>query len=206
MKVWSQFFSDILIDVPGCPDPTVERGLLRAAQAFCIGTQVWKLWLENITTQANVTEYDFELEPKSELVKLERATLDGRSLLITTPQSLPDDWRTNSAGLADCIFTSDRKTLTLLPTKVAGLVLRVEAVLKPSNSATGVEDFIFDQYGEVIAMGALARLLQQSNTPYSNPAKGLALDERFKESIAAVGFQHWRAFSSARPRSRLSTF
>lgn len=205
MKAWSQFFPDVLPEVPGCPDPMLERALLRSAQDFCAGAHVWRVWLDTITTIASVTEYDIELAAHSELVKLERAAMDGRPLPVITPEMLPDDWHT-SASARNGVFTHDRKTLTLTTSPAAGLALRVEATLKPSNNATGVEDFLFDQYVDQIAMGALARLMQKSAMPWSNPAKGLELERQFEQAIAGINFQRWRAFSSALPRAAARTF
>lgn len=206
MKKWDQFFPDLLIDLPGCPNPTVERALVRAAQQFFSGAHVWKIWLDSTTTAANTTQYDLALDPNAELVRLERATLDGRPIAITTPDTLPADWQTNTAGIADCIFTTDRKTITLLPAKAAGLVLRVEATLKPANSATGIEDYLFDQYADTIAMGAKARLMQQPDKPYTHVTDGLNFEQRFIAAISSIDFQRGRAFSSALPRARVRTF
>lgn len=206
MKAWSQFFPDVLPEVAGCTDPMLERALLRAAQDFCAGTHVWKLWLSDTVTALGVIDYDIEFESNSELVRLERATLDGRRIGVTVEKNLPDDWTSNSAGIAPCVFTPDRKTLTLLPPPAAGLVLRVEATLKPSNNATGVEDFIFDQYVDEIAMGALARLMQKSGMPFTNPAKGTELETKFKHEMARIGFQADRGHSSSLARPRVKTF
>ena len=206
MKKWDQFFPDLLIDLPGCPNPTIEHALLRAAQQFFSGAHVWKIWLDNTATSLNVTQYDIALEPNSELVRLERATLDGRPIGIKVPESLPADWQTNTAGIADCIFTSDRKTLFLLPAKAAGLILRVEATLKPANSATGIEDDLFDQYADTIAMGAKARLMQQLGKPYTNMTDGATYEQRFMTAIKTIEFQRFRAFSSTSPRARVKTF
>lgn len=205
MKTWSQFFPDILAEVPGCPDPMLERALLRAAQEFCAGTQAWKLWLDASPTALNVTDYDLELAPNSELLRLERATLDGRAINVITSAELPDDWL-NNRNVSTCVFTDDRKTITLLPPPAAGLSLRIEACLKPASNATGVEDFLFDYYADTIAMGALARLMQKSNVPFSNPTKGMELERRFTHEIARIGFQKGRGFSSRHARPRVRTF
>ena len=206
MKTWDQFLRDVMPYVPGCPEPVAEHALLRAAQDFCAGTQVWKIWLDDITTVADVLEYDLNLELRSELVRLERATLDGRPVVVTTEEVLPVDWKTSTAGIGTCIFTVDRKTITLLPAQTADLVLKVQACLKPSDTAEGVENFIFDQYARQIACGAKASLMMQPGKTYSNPGEGASLEAEFNGAIGGVGFQRWRGFSSARPRARLSTF
>lgn len=206
MKAWDQFLRDIRLDVPGCPEPVAEHAALRAAQEFFERTGAWKVWLEPIRTQPGVMEYDIELERGSELVRIERATLAGRPADITTPDALPDDWKTSQAGISDCICTSDRKTLIVLPVPTAVVVLQVEATLKPSNRAEGIEDYLYDLYVESIAFGAKARLMQQPAKPYSNPALAGVYEGRFISAMATLGIQKMRGFSSANRRSRIKTF
>ena len=206
MKTWDAFFRDLMPTVRQCPEPTAEHALLRAAQKFCDKTGVWRIWLDNVTTRANATEYDLPLEPRTELVKLIRATLAGRIIDVRTTEEMPDDWRTNTAGIRDCVFTPDKKTAVLLPAQAAGLILRLEASLKPSNQAEGVEDFIHDEYAEVIAKGARASLLMHDNQPYSNAAMGSALEKEFTDQLASIALTRFRGFSSAMPRARAKTF
>lgn len=205
MKAWSQFFRDVLPDVMGCPEPSMELALLRAAREFFAGAHVWTVWLDNTMKIAGITEYDIELERNCELVKVLRATLGDRRIDITTPDSLPDDWQINPTARAECIFTSDGKTITLLPSNATGL-LRVQAVLKPSNAAVGIEDYLFDRYVEPIATGAKARLMLQPGKPYSNPAYGSVLDGQFRDAISGILIQRFRAFSKAFPRARIQTY
>lgn len=206
MKTWPAFYRDVLPEVLGCTDPGMDLALLRAAQRLFGRAHVWTVWLDNTSTASGATEYDIELEPGSELVKLQRATLDGRPIRLTTPESLPDDWKTSSAGIDACVFTRDSKTITLLPANTAGLVLRVEATLKPSNTATGIEDHFFDQYVEIIATGAKAGLMQQMGHPFSNPARAMDLERRFDDAVGGLAIRSFRAFSSALPRGRANTF
>lgn len=207
MKAWSLFYPDVLPSVIGCPAPMLDHALLRAAQSFFTKSQVWKLWLDNVTTTLGVTDYDLELESNSELVKLERATLDGRPITVTTPEVLPADWQTSQLRISDCIFTVDRKTVTLLPTPTtAGLVLRIEAVLKPSNAATGIEDYLFDNYNDTIATVATAELLKKPGMPWTNMVLGQEIANLANDKVSAIAFQKWRAFSAALPRARVRTF
>jgi hypothetical protein len=206
IKPWADFYPDILPDVIGCPIPTVDHHLKRAAQKFCAGTHVWKVWLADVTTLADTTVYTIPLPTESELMRMERATLDGRDIIITTEASLPSDWQTYPAGISDCIFTTDRKNLTLITVKAAGLILKLQVVVKPSDAAAGIEDYLFDQYAQDIARGAMASLMQQADKPYTNVQKGLLLESRFDNRIASIGFQAERGFSSAMPRGRARTF
>lgn len=207
MTPWNDFQRDILVEVPGCPDPVIERALLRTAQEFFEVTSLWTVWLDNSMTLPGVVDYDIELPTDAELVRIERATLDGRPIDITTPESLPDDWKTyEGSGLSDCIFTRDLFTLTVLPRARASLLLRVEAVLRPSDKAQGIEDFLFRRFNAAIALGAKARLMSMANTPWSQPNEGARFEAMFREEMNSLHFRRMRGFSSARPRRPIQNF
>lgn len=205
MKSWDSFYPDVLPSVIGCPDQVMNQALLRAAQEFFRRTNVWTLWLDTIRTAAHA-EYDIPLESKTELVKLQRATLQGRPLTVTTPEALPADWQTSPSGLRSCVFTRDRKVLTLLPITSTNEFLRIEASLQPSNSATGISDEFFDLYVEAIAHGALARIQRLPSAGFYNLQAAMDSDQLFKQAIGTVAIQQFRAFSSAAPRQKIKTF
>lgn len=207
MKTWANFLKDVQVHVPGCPEPVAEHALLRAAQEFFSTTRVWRLWLPDATTTTGLTDYLMLMEPKSELVRIERATLDGRSIEVRTEDELPDDWKTYTGGIVDGVHTPDRKGLILLPAPASdGLVLRVEVSLCPANDATGIEDRLFDLYVQQIAAGAVADLKGHAGKTYSDTAGSLAWRSRFEAHMGVTDIKRARGFSSARPRSRVRTF
>jgi hypothetical protein len=206
MKTWDKFLKDVLPWTPGCPEPIAEHAVLRAAQEYLEGTRIWKLWLPDITTEAERTEYDLDLEPASELVRLERATLNGRPIRVRSVDELPEDWRTYTSGIEDGVHTLDGRTMVLLPAQAADMVVKVEASMRPSDSATGVEDFIFNRYCAQIATGAVAALKGHTDKSYSDLAGAGLWRERFEGHMGISDFQRFRGFSSARPRRPVRTF
>jgi len=205
MKAWEEFYPDVTPEVPGCPDPTIDIALRRSAQRFFQDTGVWRLWLDDVTTTGGM-ELDIELEPNSELAQLLQATLDGREIEVYAPDHLPAGWKTGEAGFAVGVCSFDAKTLHLLPQQASGLVLRVEATLRPSNKATGVEDRLFDRYVLPIAMGAKALLMAQPGKAWSNPDLASAYANAFASEIHTVGAAALSGFSRAPRRVRPSFF
>lgn len=196
---------DILPDVMGCPDPTVVLALRRVARQFFGETHIWRAVLDPVTITLGVLNYDLDLPSHSELTKIEGATLNGLSILVTSGQALPSDWHTRYPALGPCIFTEDRKTFNFLPAAVTGDKVVVEVTLKPSNDAAGIESAFFDQYAEILAMGAKAKLMLQPGKTYSNPALGAMLEQRFNDAITDTNIRLWHGFSNAKvqvqPRS-----
>lgn len=201
MKTWDAFFRDVMPDVVGCPDPIAEHAIKRAAQEFCDSTRVWRIWVTDILTASGTSTYPIGLPANAELVRIERATIDGRDLELTTADQLPVDWKTYSKSLPDCIHTVDRKNITLLPVPSSIRTIKMEISIKPSSDALGVEDHLFDQYVEHIAIGAKARLMKQAGKPYTNINEAMLLDAQFKHANSTIGAIAMRGFSSRRTRS-----
>lgn len=63
MKKWADFYDYLLPDVPGCPLAMADLQLRQAAREFCEMTMAWVEWLDDVTTVADVLEYDFDLTP-----------------------------------------------------------------------------------------------------------------------------------------------
>ena len=205
MKSWQEFMPDILPDVYGCPDPTVVLALRRVSRQFFEQTRIWRLWMDPVSIKLGVVNYDLDLEVQSELVNIERATLNGAALEVTNSEALGSGWRIQNQAYGPCVFTEDRKTFNFLPALVTGDLVQLEVTLKPSSNAVGIVDAYFDQYAETLATGAKARLMQQPNKPYSNPNLGMLLEQQFNNAITDVNIRRAHGFSSSpltvRPRS-----
>lgn len=206
MKAWSEFLKDVLVHVPGCPEPVAEHAIKRAAQEYFETTRVWKCWLIDITTSDSATDYPMFLPSKTELVRLERATLNGRPIRVRSEEQLPAEWRTYTQSIEDGVHTSDLRTLILLPAQAAGLVLKVEASIRPDQSATGVEDQFFGRAVLPIAMGAVAALKEHQDKTYSDPNGALTWHAKFLGAMGVEDLQRMRGYSSMRPRRRIQTF
>ncbi|MBX3653197.1 MAG: hypothetical protein KF686_03365 [Ramlibacter sp.] len=206
MKTWDKFLKDVLPKVPGCPEPVAEHALLRAAQEFLDTTRLWKRWLDPVVTREGVMEYDLELEPSSELVRLERATLDGRPITCLAQDELPTDWQTYPNTVCDCVHTVNGRTLILLPPSAGDLSLSIEASLKPADGATGIEDELFARYLLPIAHGAVSLLKEDTTTSYGDPAGAMRFRGLFDEAMTVNEFRRARGFSNTEPRRRARTF
>jgi hypothetical protein len=73
----------------------------------------------------------------------------------------------------------------------ADLALVLDVTLKPSDMAMGIDDAVFDQYSEVIALGAVARLR-------GDPV----LRGDFNTRCETINVEVWRGRAAVRPRVR----
>lgn len=187
MKAWELFLPDILPFVPALPEPTIERAVRHAAQEFCEVTRAWRVTLEPFLTTGVDTTYDLELEQNSELVRIEGITKNGYFYPV---------WRPGfEEGAKDYGYTQDGKTITLSRLMEADASIVVDATLKPSNKAAGIEDMLYDRYERIITIGALGMLNNDPNRQGEFMAKCDQLRTRL-----------WRGLSTARPRAQPNYF
>ena len=183
MRDWSDFFPDVLPAVElGTPEPTVVHQLRRAAQDFCHRTRAWRMTLEPITTVDGQSEYAIPLPERTTLVRVEGAELLGHGSLVL--------WR-QGQGEGQYLMTPDTRRLVLHRPVAADLALVLDVTLKPGDAAMGIDDAVFDQYSEVIALGAVARLR-------GDPV----LRGDFNTRCETINVEVWRGRAAVRPRVR----
>jgi hypothetical protein len=83
-----------------------------------------------------------------------------------------------------------------------GQIIVPSVSIKPSITATGVNDDLFDQYGEAIGYGARARLMSMKDKPYSDLKLAGIEQLKFNEKVGQVQVDVARAFSKAPLRTK----
>jgi hypothetical protein len=79
----------------------------------------------------------------------------------------------------------DERSFTVwpVPDKVYRNGLTMRVALKPTRSSESVEDVIFEEYAEVIAAGALTRLMSSAGKPYNNIQMAAVYKMAFERGI-----------------------
>lgn len=206
MRTWESFFADVLPDVPGCPEPTVERHLMRAAREFCAKTGCWRDDLPAITTREGRADYSIAYPDGADGVTLVGATLNGQDIeLEVVDATTAAERRRGNAGPTR-VLTEDLRVATLMPTPAAGLPLVLTMRLQPAESAQGLPEHLAERYGLEIATGALASLLKINKAPWANPGLAVDKDGLFRQRIGQVRTAMWKAHTNSRPRVRAQYF
>ena len=204
MREWSYFFPDVLPSVLGCPEPTVERHLLRAAQDFFKRTKAWVVTMDPITTIADQDTYDLNRPLQTELVKVTAAILNGNDIELDAAQSttLADRLR-NSSGSNRIRIEAGRRVV-VLPMPAAGLPLIIEGIFKPSDKAIGISsDEMAEQFSEALGYRALATLkTEDRRDPWYDPASAQVKGGLYEKLVGQTAKDAWRAWSVRNPRSR----
>lgn len=199
------FLPKIMPYVPGCPEPTAFAAIIKAAQDFCERTRLWR-----DEDQFNVTPTSCNVvcAPEgADLFEIEHATLNGYQL---TPISIGDlnrdmpDWRERE-GMPGHYITQTEPGSVLVVPRSAGK-LRLATILRPSNDADQLPDFIAQHYSQAIADGALAEILMTPNQPFTAPDRAQFYSMRFESRVSELSTRSIKGQQRARLRTRPQWF
>lgn len=190
MKSLDLFLSRILPHVTACPEVVAKEALLDTAIEFCEKTLVVRQTLDPLSTDEGVLEYEV-FPPAGEAVicplqvwfksrYLEPVAAD----LIRSVQAynidVPDV--TAISATPTQYFWTAPSTIGLYPVPDTSEVstLTVRAALKPTRSATTLEDVLYDNWIDVIVAGTLARLHMMKDQPWASADRALVQAQKFR--------------------------
>lgn len=204
MKDLDAFMPAIRPYAPGCANVTAFAAIRLAAIEFCERTKLWR-WEDDFDVFADDAE-QITTPYGSVLLDLDKVFFEGDELERATPNYLDlhePGWRTFlQDGKPQYITQLELNTLRVVPSQ-AGHV-NVYGWLKPSADAKQLPDFLSDQYREVIAAGALSRLLSQPGQPYTNPTNGAGYSALFEMKLTAISGKAPNGQQRAPRRTRAS--
>jgi len=177
MTAHTAFLDYVLPHVPGCTNEMALLEIKNTIIDFCEKSLILQVDHDPVTVIANIQDYDLE-PPKDRLViKILKAWYKGVLLDPTAPDEVPTPsmYNQNSGyvvqrGDPRVYIQKDARSYSLypIPGETAKLALTMRVALKPTRSATSIDDFIFEEYAETIGHGAIARLALSPGKPYSD--------------------------------------
>lgn len=198
MAAWSAFSLWVRPLVPGCPDPMIERALCDAAIEFCEQTQAF-VERAKLNVRAGRDTYEVTSEAGSPGMVL-GVTVDDAVLPPVYIEALinryGEEWK-NHTGTPRHYLADNEDTLRLYPTPDTNLTGTLTLAMRPNRADTRWDDRLFERYGETIADGALARLLNQVSTPWAEPNAALQRRQRFLQGISRVRAKAYAAYTPA---------
>lgn len=200
MATWAQFHTRVVPRVAGCPVPAVNAELRNAAAEFLRFTRAWRQWLAPFEAVEDQRSYDIVAPANTVVVRIEKATVDGKYFPIAGAFDLEADpaEHESSEGLS----SSTRRTVNLGRALPAGAVIQLNVSLIPGNAATGVPDDIWEQYTDAIASGALSRLRSIKDKPFTDLK--MAVNDRafFDREMGRVQALVYSTHTATMPRRR----
>ena len=178
MISYEAFLPRILIDAYGCPEIVAIQSIRDSVIEFCVRSNFIQRDHDPITATAGVSDYDLEPPNGQLVIKIQKCWYKATELTPIAPDyvnssafynnGIPE----NSPTLATPFsFTQkDERTFSIYPipkdTVINALTLRIS--LKPTRASSYCEDSIYEDYAEVIAHGALSKLLASPGKAYLN--------------------------------------
>ena len=193
--LWEQFLDYVLPDVPGCSLPAANIAIRQAAIAFCEQSLAYKTSHNPIAVVAGTAEYDFQPPDETVVHVITYAKFDDTELQCRVGEygiSNPD-WRSEE-GTPKYIF-GGMTSLTLIPLPDVSGTLTMIVALKPSPTADGIDDNIFNEFREAIVHGALSRLMLSPKKPYTDAQLGGYHAQQFTIKTGSAGMRTARNYT-----------
>ena len=204
MKTWSAFYDFALPDLPGCPVAALDIAIRQAAIEFCEKSLAYKTSHNPISVISGTAEYAFQPPDQTVVHVITYAKFDDTELQCRVGEYgiSNQDWRSEE-GTPKYIF-GGMTALTLIPAPNVDGTLTMIVALKPSPTADGIDDNIFNEYREAIVHGALARLMLSPKKPYSDPGLATYHNLQFTILTGQAGTRSDRSYTRAPLQTTIS--
>lgn len=187
--------------VPGCPYPTVDLAISRAAGELCEQSRAWEEALSPIALSEGVEAYEIDLPSDSVLVCVRNVQLNGRDLHVNPswPALVASSSTLAHATPSHYAMRGNELVVRPIPSpEAAGGVVTLVATLKPSISATSLPDVLVSEHMAAVCEGAKSFLKEMTGAAWFDPSGAAMANQRFRDAIARarISVEHGRAAGS----------
>lgn len=214
MAEFRSLLTEILPDLPQVPEPLVIRAIRNATVRLCEHTGVLREELPAIDIVADQAEYSIApTAADRDLVFARKVLFDGSPIHRKSQDQLDlewgeadnhfgylyhdsnaytgsnaEDWTQSKAARPVYFFEKrpDKIRLVAIPDTAKTGALEVTIVIKPTRTATSVDDWILDDYYRELARGALAELYAMPKTDWADPQLGEHYRRRFEQDLGRI--------------------
>lgn len=167
----------ISASAPGCPPPTIEQYVRRAAIKVCENTLAWRYEMDPVITTSGVYEYEYETPDYTEVCGLTYAAIDGTTLNIATEAEIHRHWPMwpdmDNLSEPRYIFQYNPDCFLLAPVPDlkddgTNYTLKLFLALRPTPDATAMDKTTFDELEDAIVHMALKELLNIPNKSWTD--------------------------------------
>lgn len=187
----TEFITNVAPHVSGCPNSLIVDELRNAAIRLCEDSLIHREDIAPADITIGVDDYTITPPAQTRVVTVLTLYHDEKPLNGYTEEELDHldyGWRNGSIGPATgyTLLAPDRIKLNRVPeaTITGGLVIKV--ALKPTETATVVDDVLYNDWQTALTNGALAELLMIPKKPWTDYALA-------KENATNFNFQIQRA-------------
>ncbi len=189
MVRWEQFYEFVLPSVQGCPVSIVESAIKSATIEFCGRSLIWRQDSIPTTILEGESLYRYAPPYEAKVVMPYYVSIYGKPLKaldLRTLDTYDPEWREKISSLPDAYVQVFDDTIQLVGTPTEDLedAMLAGVVLKPSRNAEQCPNFLYDDWAEYIAAGALAKLHAMSNKIWAVPSLAEYYNRKFREGMS----------------------
>lgn len=186
---WDALYPYVLPYVMGAPDELVLGQLRLAAIDFCKRSSI--LHDENtFDMQAAVTDYFLTTLCDYQIIRTYKVTVLDRWEYypsINKPRQFtcgPYQFWMENVDVLKLSRPFTNLDSAAVPPQTTNQNLRVEFIIAPKQDGCVLDNYLYENWGEGIAYGAIARLLKMPKAPWFNPAMGNDYELKFRKETA----------------------
>lgn len=197
--------------IEGLPEPAFLNAVRQSVIDFCEETLLLTETLAAISVVADQQSYSLTpLTSESRIISVENVKYkvdgaDNDQYKRLDPLSrLQEDrhqagnWLFEESEQPSHFFNYQKSPATIylwpIPTEASASGLLVRVCLRPTDTATSVEDWLYNFHRKTISFGALGRLFAQKAMPWYDPQLSIYYNEKFDER---VNNEKWKKFTGA---------
>lgn len=189
MQPLRKFHKYILPNVQGCPIGVVDNAILSTVIDFCEKSLLWKKESEKTDVRAGQARYTYSPGSDAKVVQAVYAALEHQPLIPTSLAELDEydpQWRDAVSERPTKYFMDTDESIRLVgaPLNDMPAALDVHVALKPSRDASETPDFIYEDWAEVIADGALAKLHAMPSRSWADPRVVAFYHRRYRQGLS----------------------
>ena len=188
-KVWDDFIPLLSPYLPGCPDLSLKSYLALTAADFFARTYLWRDDIDAIYIAPNQIEYDLGADAVVEDVI--SVVYKNKQLERSDIRFVPAEWRDKSGDPTTYWIQADR-SIRVFPTPEERGKLSVTAVLKPSSTGSGVDDWIFETWSTTINSGVIAQLAMINGKEWTNTDLAMLHKGMYERAITSARIRDFR--------------
>jgi hypothetical protein len=189
---WDALLPYVLPYVRGAPPEMVLHHIRMATIELCN----WSGIIHDVNQydlQKGVQDYQLNTDCNYNIVRIKRVTVDGRWDYTPVTAKLP-------AGIGAYLYQMTSPTMIHLrrpPNLDNPKGLEVEAVVAPKQDAEVLDNYLYEQWAQGIAYGAISTLIAIPQTNWYNPKEAERYELKFRKEKARCRAEADRAFSTS---------
>lgn len=165
---------------PGCPEPLAEQAIVDSAVEFCEKTLAIRYESDPLIITSGVSSYDIEVPARHKLCRIISARIGDDELKSIPIEQLPTG-RSYSAKPTMFYVSQGQfeRQINFFAMPDDTYTVNINVAIKPSYNATSIADDLYDYWLEAVVSGAVSRLKQIPDQPFTDLAGATYYGQRF---------------------------